>query len=177
MKKSLYVLFAVLVTFVSVSGVQAIPDDELNNSENTEVSEEANIKDDLTEGFDEASKTNENPEKITETVGTYDKVICGDKEIPALFPKIVSTIILVIQILVPIVIIIFGSFDLVRAVMARKEDDIKKGQQMFLKRLITGLVVFLIVVMVKFVIGIVAPHDANNSMWDCVDCFISGKCQ
>lgn len=107
---------------------------------------------------------------------TYAKVTCGEMQIPAIAPKLVSTAITILKIATPIIIIIFGSLDLVKAVMAQKEDEIKKGQQTFIKRLIVGAAVFLVFAIVQLVIGIVAPHNENKSMWDCVDCFVTGTC-
>ncbi len=107
---------------------------------------------------------------------TYAKVMCGNLQMPALVPTIFSTLITAIQILVPVILIVMGSIDLAKAVMAGKEDDIKKNQSIFFNRLVTGIVVFLIVAFVKLFIGIVAPNDVNESMWNCVDCLINNEC-
>ena len=51
------------------------------------------------------------------------------------FPYIISSIVTVIKIAVPILLIIFGMLDLGKAVVAAKEDEIKKGQQQAQKKL------------------------------------------
>jgi len=109
-------------------------------------------------------------------VNTYPKINCSGIEVPKKIAQLVSTFINIIKIAVPILIIIYGSLDFAKAVMAQKEDEIKKGQQMFIKRLISGVMVFLVIFIVQIVIGLVAPHNENTSMWDCVDCFINGDC-
>ena len=38
------------------------------------------------------------------------------------------------------------------------------------------ILVFLVIFIVQIVIGLVAPHNEESSMWDCVDCFINGDC-
>lgn len=88
-------------------------------------------------------------------------------------PKITSTIVLVIEIVVPIILVIFGMLDLGKAVIAQKEDDIKKGQQTFIKRLIAAIIVFLVVFVVKLVIGLVVS-DNKNSITGCMNCFLNG---
>lgn len=108
---------------------------------------------------------------------TYKKVTCGDMQIPYMAPQIVSTVYKLLQIATPIIIIIFGSLDLVKAVMAQKEDDIKKGQQIFVRRLIVGSIVFVAFWVIEMVIGFVAPHNENENMWNCVDCFVTGDCK
>ena len=91
-------------------------------------------------------------------------------------PNIVHTIILVIQIAVPIVLVIFGMMDLFKGIMAQKEDEVKKGQQMFIKRLITAAVVFFVIAIVKLLFGVVTSDDPNKSKnaLDCINCFLNG---
>ena len=60
--------------------------------------------------------------------------------------------------------------------MAQKEDEIKKGQQVFIRRLVIGIVVFITFALVQLVIGVVAPHNGNESMWDCIDCLVNKDC-
>lgn len=111
------------------------------------------------------------------TYDPYSKVQCGDFEIPYAFPQIVRTIIVVLQIATPIIIILLGSIDLFKSVAAQKEDEIKKGQKTFLRRLLVGLLVFIAFFVVEFIIGLVAPKKDNYNMWNCVDCFVNGDCK
>ena len=62
--------------------------------------------------------------------------------------------------------------DLGKAVIAQKEDEIKKGQGTFIKRLLAGVIVFFVVFVVKMVIGFVSNNDATIS--NCLNCFING---
>ena len=89
---------------------------------------------------------------------------------------IISTVILIIQVAVPILLIIFGMIDLGKAVVASKEDEIKKGQQTFIKRLIAAVIVFLVIFIVKIVISIVAKStvEGEDNMWNCISCFTGG---
>lgn len=105
---------------------------------------------------------------------SYQKIVCGDNEVPYIAAQITSTVYMILQIATPIIIVLLGTIDLLKAVMAQKEDDIKKGQQTFVKRLFIGAGVFLVFVLVKAIIGLVAPANNNTGMWNCVDCFVSG---
>ena len=112
-------------------------------------------------------------ENIWLILDTYRKVHCGSNEYPYVFAQITSIVILVIQIIVPLIIIILGMLDLGKAVMAQKEDEIKKGWQTFIKRVIIGILIFVVIVGVKFIIGIIP----DNGVVDCVDCFVNNnKC-
>ena len=89
------------------------------------------------------------------------------------FPYIVSTIVTLIKIAVPILLIIFGMLDLGKAVVASKEDEIKKGQQMFLRRAISAILVFFVVQIVQILVRFVSGKDGTIS--NCLNCFINGS--
>ena len=101
---------------------------------------------------------------------------CYDLNIPGKLIDIVSKIILVLKFGVPILLIIFGMLDLGKAVIASKEDEIKKGQQMFIKRLIAAVIVFFVITVVQLIVNLATDNDngENKNIWDCVDVFIKG---
>ena len=63
--------------------------------------------------------------------------------------------------------------DLGKAVVASKEDEIKKGQQLFIKRLISAALVFFVIFIVKVLINLVAS-GSSNEIWSCANRFITG---
>jgi len=68
-----------------------------------------------------------------------------------------------------------GSIDFFKGITANKEDEIKKGQQTFIKRLIVGVMIFFIVAFAKLIISAVADSSTSNIV-DCIDCFIDNDC-
>lgn len=92
----------------------------------------------------------------------------GDKDvnIPTEIQSIVSLIINLIKIGVPILLIVFGMLDLGKAVMAQKEDEIKKGQQTFIRRILAAAIVFFVVFIVQMIVSLVAGDD--STVWKCV---------
>ena len=101
---------------------------------------------------------------------------CGGMEdgLPGVVFGVVHLIILIIKIGVPILLIIIGMIDLGKAVVAQKEEEIKKGQSLFIKKLIAAILVFLVVFIVQFVVKFIAPDD-QQSVTKCIDCFVNGK--
>ena len=103
---------------------------------------------------------------------------CGNHlidNIPKTIIGVVHIVYLTIQIAVPILLVIFGMLDLFKGITAQKEDEIKKGQQIFVKRLINAAIIFFALIIVKLLIGIIA--DSNSSrIIKCVDCFIDKQC-
>ncbi len=82
---------------------------------------------------------------------------------------LIGSIVTIIQIAIPVIIILLGTIDLGKAVMAGKDDEIKSAQKMFIKRLIYGVAVFFVVWVVKAVFNLVANANVESSVcWQCV---------
>jgi len=99
---------------------------------------------------------------------------CGNTsfEFHKSLPNFTNVIFDLLKIVTPIIIIITGMLDMFKAVAAQKEDEIKKGQQKLLRRLLAGCVVFLVFVIVETVIHAFAESDEAQNAMDCVDCFL-----
>ena len=115
---------------------------------------------------------------IYENISNGGFASCGDgiiDKIPTVIPKVTSIIYNVIQVAVPILLVIIGSLDMIKAVAAAKEDDIRKNQGLFIKGIIAALLVFFVFVVVKFFISLIAD-DSSDNIIDCAVCFIENKC-
>ncbi|MBE6139150.1 MAG: hypothetical protein E7174_01400 [Firmicutes bacterium] len=120
-----------------------------------------------------------------ETYNNYTKGItsCGGNmvdKIPTVLPNVISILYNVIQIAVPIVLVVMGSMDLMKSLTAGKEDEMKKGQQLFIKRLVYAVLIFFVFIIVKFLISFVANDESNDNkavrIMQCADCFITKNC-
>ena len=85
--------------------------------------------------------------------------------------KIIRYVILILQIAVPVILVLLGTIDLIKGISAQKEDEIKKGQQIFIKRLIAGAIVFFVFAIVKLVVSVASNGDRENVM-TCAYCFL-----
>ena len=64
-----------------------------------------------------------------------------------------------IQIAIPIMLLLFGTIDLGKAVMAGDEKEIKSATQVLTKRAIAAVAVFLLIFIVQLVTGYVGGDD------------------
>lgn len=89
-------------------------------------------------------------------------------EMPSLDPvwNIVGFIVKAIWIGVPILLIIFGMIDLGKAVIASKEDEVKKATKAFGKRFLYAVGVFAVVWLVGLVLNTVADLGAGAIDYD-----------
>ena len=109
--------------------------------------------------------------KSTGTVGV-DLSFCAATNNLWIF---VGYIINILKIAAPIVIVLFASIDLGKAVIAGKEDDIKVAQKLLIKRLIYGVLIFFVVTIVQTLLvliptksgGNVSSETTNSGCWKC----------
>lgn len=85
--------------------------------------------------------------------------------------NIVKSVINLIKFGVPILLILFGMIDLGKAVMAGKEDEMKKAQGTLIKRFIYAVAVFLVVTLVTFVMDIVSNSGAKTGTQSWLECW------
>ena len=78
----------------------------------------------------------------------------GGVEIPSMITTIISYVVTGIKIGVPVLLVIFGMMDLGKSVMSSKEDEIKKAQTTFFKRLLVAAFVFFVITIVQFLVGV-----------------------
>ena len=125
------------------------------------------------------SKTNTKP-KIGDfdSIDDYKKVNFVDNDLimcengkflgDAKLSDLLHTIVIFIKILVPVLLLVFGSMDLVQAIFAQDESAIKKAQGKFIKRLIIAVIIFLIPTFLKVIL------DIANSVWNTIDSSLCG---
>ena len=77
----------------------------------------------------------------------------------------------VIQIGIPILLILMGTIDLGKAVIANDDKEIKGATGKLVKRAIMAVAVFFVVTLVRVVFGWLAKTDLGeqSSWWDCWD--------
>ena len=86
------------------------------------------------------------------------------QDLAPLINLIKNGLIPIFQIGIPILLIVFGMIDLGKAVIASKEDEIKKAQGMLIKRAIYAVAVFFVVTIVTVLFGIVVSSGAAEGI-------------
>ena len=94
--------------------------------------------------------------------------------IPTTIASLIRTIIVIIQIVVPILLIIWGMLDFAKSIIGQDEDKIKAGQKKFIQRIIAAIIVFLVVTVVQLVITTVGRVTGDgDSAWNCANAIIN----
>ena len=127
--------------------------------------------------YEESCATPEINEGIVNPlVDNSDSYSCGDgylTDIPGSLLRVTSLLYKLFQVVIPVILVIICSIDLIKAMAGQKEDEIKKGQHLLIKRLIQAIIIFFVFAIVKFLVSVVSEN--SSSVIDCVNCFIDGK--
>lgn len=103
-----------------------------------------------------------------DTPGCTSASICtellGDVDNPETIHYLLNEILTYVRIIVPILIILLGTFDLAKAMLAGKDDEIKKAQKHFVRRIIAGVAVFFVPALINVIIGLA------DMIWDYTTC-------
>ena len=95
---------------------------------------------------------------------------------------LIGKIVRIVLIVIPIIIVLLGTFDLGKAVMAVEDKEIKEAQKMFIKRLVYGVIIFFIPYLVAGVYSLFDgmsteggdTNEGTNLCWKCA--IKGGKC-
>lgn len=81
----------------------------------------------------------------------------------------VKLVLRILQIAVPIGLILFGTIDMAKAVIAGDEKKMKEAQKPFIKRIVSAVIVFLIPYIVSVVVGLVTSNGDYKGCWDAAE--------
>lgn len=95
--------------------------------------------------------------------------------------QVVGWILLVFKIVIPIMLIILGMIDLGKAVVASKDDEIKKSIKSLAMRAVAAVVIFFIPTLIGIVMGLVSNFSSSGAKADyevCRKCITNpSKCE
>ncbi len=76
--------------------------------------------------------------------------------------QILGWVLFVFKIAIPLIIILFGAIDLGKAVVASKDDEIKKSVKSLVMRAIAGIVIFFIPTLVGAIFSLVTEFTSSS---------------
>lgn len=98
-------------------------------------------------------------------------VKCG---IPAGLADMIHDVYNLLKIGVPIVLIIMGMIDMLKAVASQKEDEIKKGWNSLIKRTIYGVSVFFVFFLVQLIVSLLPNSSGKDDILKCTKTIFVG---
>jgi len=112
---------------------------------------------------------------ISTSVFASECFVCGNTYFPLGVSTLIRNIFNLIKLLVPVIIIIMGMIDLFKAVVASDEKKMSEAMPKLVRKLISGIMIFIILSIVQFVFKNVLNNNGlfTDSMMDCVNYFIA----
>ena len=90
--------------------------------------------------------------------------------------KLVGNVLLIVKIVIPLLVIIFGLIDIGKSVVSSKPEEITKSFKSFLFRLGAAIAIFFIPAIVKAVIVLADGWDeVSNDYETCANCITSPR--
>lgn len=80
--------------------------------------------------------------------------------------QVVGYILTIFKIIIPCLLIIYGMFDLGKAVISNKEDEIKKSTKTLLRRAIAAVIIFFIPTIVSVIMGLIQGFNENRENYN-----------
>ena len=82
---------------------------------------------------------------------------------------LIGVVVGVIKIAVPVILIIVGMVDLIKAITSQDEKQIKPATTFLVKKVVIGIIIFLVPTIVRLLMNIIAQSDYE----DCINCVTS----
>lgn len=130
-------------------------------------------------GYQDDAKCEEARKKMNEVKALYENTSDGfDAEyfckgpVQGVFTTL-GWVLFAVKIIIPIMLIIFGSIDVGKAVIASKDDEIKKSIKSLAMRTIAGIIVFFVPTILNFAVKLIDNSDVyKGTFWDCTKCML-----
>lgn len=102
--------------------------------------------------------------------------VCSNS-IDPMFPNFTSLLIKIIRYIVPVILIILGILDLVKAIIASDSTKMKSSVGLFVRRIIYSLLIYFMVAIVQFIVNTLGSAGAinKNKANACIECFVNNE--
>lgn len=95
--------------------------------------------------------------------------------------RLIGWVVFIFKIIIPLIVIVLGAFDLGKAVMSGKDDDIKKNAKTLGVRVIAGVIVFILPSIILWAFEAFTSFGGMKDTIDfevCKECLLSpGSCK
>lgn len=121
-------------------------------------------------GSNDTEDNNENNGGTSDT--TFDKSTFCSGPMQGVFTTL-GWVFFILKILIPIILIVFGSIDFAKAVLSSKDDEIKKSAKTLVMRAIAGVIIFFVPTLLNFIVELLGEDDLYNGTFaTCTHCML-----
>lgn len=101
---------------------------------------------------------------------------CGDDVFfPMYLVKLIANLVQFVQLMVPVIIIITGMIELLKAVIASDEKKMAESKGTLIKKFIVGIMIFLVIAVIRFIFSAIPDFtDGDVDVMECMSSFFNG---
>lgn len=148
--------------------ITSVKPDGVNNA-----SDLGNDKDDGSNYGEKNQKPDDDPERQELHYDLNLKRYCNERNVARTL-KFIGLLLFIAKIFVPALIIILGSIDFGKAILAGKDDEVKKKVPILLKRVGAGIIIFFIPTIIDFMFSVLDGYsDTLNQYRNCHTCLLN----
>lgn len=115
---------------------------------------------------------------IEETSYNIPSTTCGGSiQLPLALANITSKTVIILEIAVPIILVVLGMIDFMKATASSDADATSKAGKKLVRRIVASVLAVLVVTIVQFVFSNFGTITGNTGVMSCVDCFINNNCK
>ncbi len=122
------------------------------------------------ENNNENNSTNKNEEYETADLSQFCEEVRVQNSL-----KFLGYLLMIVKIVVPLLLIIFGVIDYAKAVVASDDKALKSSTSSFVTRIAAGVIIFLLPTIINFVFGLVAGANTGMKYAKCRTCIFNPK--
>lgn len=89
---------------------------------------------------------------------------------------LIGIVVGVIKIAVPIILIVVGMVDLIKAITSQDEKQIKPATTFLVKKVVIGIIIFLVPTIVRLLMTVISRDGKNEGCINCVTSVWGSKC-
>ena len=113
--------------------------------------------------------------------GEREYVSCGTGAnkatgIPAFLPPITSFLVALLQVAIPVVLIIAGILEMIKAIVAGNPDQVSKSKNKLIKKFVAALIAFFVITLLTTVVKMTAESNEKATFVACMSCFLNNDC-
>lgn len=98
--------------------------------------------------------------------------ICQEERVRNTF-KFLGRILFVVKVVIPIILIVFGAIDFGKALASSSADALSKSTKMFIIRIVSGVVIFLLPTIINFVFSLAGADKSDYAV--CRNCLFNPR--
>lgn len=110
-----------------------------------------------------------------------DYVGCGSgvngvTGIPAIVPRLVSFAINLMKVIIPVSLIITGTIEMFKSIIAGNPDNIPKGKKKIINKFVAALLAFFIISFTTNIVKLIAKKNERSTLAACLSCYLNNNC-